>query len=65
RKIAIAFYNALTRGLDYVETGVIRYQQHLAQRELKHLHKLAHRYNFQLVLGNASLQISTNLLATT
>jgi hypothetical protein len=49
RKIAIAFYNALTRGMDYVEAGAAKYQQHFAEREMKYLHKLAHRYNFKLV----------------
>jgi hypothetical protein len=49
RKIAIAFYNALTRGMDYVEVGAAKYQEQYVQRELKVLQKLADRYNFDLV----------------
>jgi transposase len=49
RKIAIAVYNALTRGLDYVETGAAKYQEQFIQRELKALQKLAVKYNYNLV----------------
>jgi hypothetical protein len=35
--------------MDYVEAGAAKYQQRFAEREMKYLHKLAHRYNFQLV----------------
>jgi transposase len=49
RKIAIAVYNALTRGMDYVETGAAKYQELFMQRELKMLHILAGRHNYELI----------------
>jgi transposase len=49
RKIAFAVYNALTRGIDYVETGAAKYQEQFIQRELKALQKLAVKYNYNLV----------------
>ncbi|MDR3296683.1 MAG: IS110 family transposase [Prevotellaceae bacterium] len=49
RKIAIAVYNALTRGMDYVEAGAAKYQEQLAKRELYALRKLALKHNFVLV----------------
>jgi transposase len=64
RKIAIAFYNALTRGMDYVETGAAKYQQRLAEREMKYLYKLAHRYNFQLVRDEYSRMCSKLFIIT-
>jgi transposase len=48
RKIAIAYYNALTRGIDYVEEGTIRYLQQQENRELKLLHNLAYKYDYNL-----------------
>jgi hypothetical protein len=35
RKIAIAVYNAITCGLEYVETGAAKYLEQFIQRELK------------------------------
>jgi transposase len=49
RKIAVAFYNALTRGMDYVEAGAVKYHQLFVQRELKMLNRLAIKHNFQLI----------------
>ncbi|GHV11788.1 IS110 family transposase [Bacteroidia bacterium] len=49
RKIAIAFYNALTRGVDYVEQGARKYADLLQKRELIALQNLARKYNFNLV----------------
>jgi transposase len=49
RKIAIAVYNALTRGIEYVEAGAAKYQEQFIQRELKTLQKLAAKYNCNLV----------------
>jgi transposase len=53
RKIAIALYNALTRGIDYVEEGAIRYQQLFIQREIKALHNPAHKYKYNLIENHA------------
>jgi hypothetical protein len=55
RKIAQAFYNALTQGMDYVETGAEKYQQQFMQRELKVLEKLALKYNYNII----ELQMAT------
>ena len=49
RKLAIAFYNAITRGMDYVEEGTIKYNELLILRERKALCKLAQKYNFKLI----------------
>jgi hypothetical protein len=49
RKIAVAFYFALTRGMDYVEEGAAKYQERFIQREMIMLHKLANRHNLTLV----------------
>ena len=48
RKLAIAFYNALTKGIDYVELGTQKYVEQLKQRELRLLHQLANKHNFNL-----------------
>jgi hypothetical protein len=49
RKIAIAVYNALTRGIEYVEAGATKYREQFIQRELKMLQKLAAKYNCSIV----------------
>ncbi|GHV52258.1 IS110 family transposase [Bacteroidia bacterium] len=54
RKIAIAVYNALAFGMDYVEQGAIRYQEQFAQKERDLLHKLARKYNFNLIENQAA-----------
>jgi transposase len=48
RKIASAFYDALTKGMDYVEQGVEKYTEQLKQKELHLLNKLAKKYNYAL-----------------
>jgi transposase len=49
RKLAIAFYNLLTKGTAYVEQGVKKYEEHLQHREKAYLKKLADKHNFNLV----------------
>jgi transposase len=49
RKIAIAFYNLLTKGVEYVEQGVRTYEEKLLQKEKHMLTKLAKKHNLQLV----------------
>src|SRR5664279_2954595 len=41
RKLAIAYYNALTKGIDYVEQGTKKYEDQIKQREKAALYKLA------------------------
>jgi len=49
RKIAEAYYNALTKGMEYVEQGAIKYTEQLKQREICALKKLALKHNFIIV----------------
>ena len=49
RKIAEAYYNALTKGTAYVEQGVKQYEQQIKQRELATLKKLANKHNLQII----------------
>lgn len=49
RKLAEAFYNLLTKGADYVEQGVKKYEEQLKQREHAFLHKLAHKHGMKLL----------------
>jgi transposase len=49
RKIAIAFYNLLTKGTQYVEQGIARYEQQLKEREQQYLQKLALKHGLKIV----------------
>ena len=49
RKIAVAYYNTLTKGSDYVEQGTKKYEEQIAKREKAVLKKLAKKYNMQVV----------------
>jgi Transposase IS116/IS110/IS902 family./Transposase. len=49
RKLAIAFYNAITRGLDYVEMGAVKYKELLLHRERNTLLFLARKHNLKLI----------------
>lgn len=48
RKLAIAFYNALTKGAAYVEQGTKQYEQQIRQREIATLKRLAKKHNLQV-----------------
>lgn len=48
RKIAMAYYNILTKGQEYVETGIKNYESKLKARELKLLTLLADKHGIQL-----------------
>jgi transposase len=48
RKIAMAYYNIITKGKEYVETGIKNYQAKLQERELKLLTLLANKHGIQL-----------------
>lgn len=48
RKIAQAYYNALTKGLEYVEQGAEQYKKMLKQREIDLMKKLAKKHAFEL-----------------
>jgi hypothetical protein len=49
RKIAEAFYDAITKGLDYVEQGTTKYLEQLRQKEVKLMNILAKRHNYVFV----------------
>ena len=49
RKIAEAFYNALTKGADYVETGANKYIEQVNANEIRLMGKLAKKHNFMIV----------------
>lgn len=49
RKIAAAFYNLLTKGVQYVEQGVKKYEQQLKEKEQKLLYKLALKHGMVVV----------------
>lgn len=48
RKLAIAYYNTLTKGAAYVEQGTKLYEEQIKRREMAALKKLAKKYNMQL-----------------
>jgi transposase len=48
RKLAEAFFNALTKGTDYVEQGTKKYEEQIKQREKAALYRLAKKLNMQL-----------------
>ena len=49
RKLAVLYYNAITKGIDYVELGVNRYNEQYKQTVLRALIKRAKELDFQLV----------------
>lgn len=49
RKIAEAYYNVLTKGQEYVEQGVLKYQEFIEKKEIVIIKKLAKKHNIQLV----------------
>lgn len=48
RKIAVLYYNLMTKGHDFVEQGIIKYQQRFKEQQLARLHKQAKSFGFQL-----------------
>lgn len=49
RKIATYYYRVMTKGTAFVERGIENYEQHLKDKQLKGLKKLATKLNYQLV----------------
>jgi transposase len=49
RKLAMAYYDTLTKGSDYVEQGVKKYEAQIAKKEKAVLYKLAKKYNLQIM----------------
>lgn len=49
RKIAILYYNVMTKGIEFVEKGIIAYQQKVKEQQLKRLHQQAKHLGLQLL----------------
>jgi transposase len=49
RKLALAYYNTLTKGIDYVEAGTKKYEEQIVKREKAVLYKLAKKYNMNMI----------------
>jgi hypothetical protein len=54
RKLAVLYYNLFTKGLDYVEEGVKRYEERYRQQTLRYLEKSAKAFGFSLTPAPAS-----------
>ena len=48
RKLAICYYNVMTKGIDYVEFGIQQYEQKIKEQRIKSLQRQAKRYGFIL-----------------
>ncbi|TCO93602.1 transposase IS116/IS110/IS902 family protein [Chthoniobacter flavus] len=55
RKLAVLYYNLFTKGLNYVEEGVRRYEEKYRQQTLRYLEKTAKAFGFHLAPAPASL----------
>ena len=51
RKIATAYYNIITKGTEYVEEGINRYELKIRNQELRLLSKLAEKHDMRLLLN--------------
>ena len=49
RKLAIAYYDTLTKGRDYVEQGIRKYEEQIARRQKAALHKVAKKYHAEII----------------
>jgi len=54
RKLAVTYYNIMTKGIDYVEEGITLYQQKIKEQRVKYLQKQARYYGFSLTEVDAS-----------
>jgi transposase len=49
RKIAVLYYNVMTKGIEFVEHGLILYQQKFKEQQIKRLQKQAKHFGLQLI----------------
>jgi transposase len=49
RKIAVLYYNTMTKGTEFVEHGLITYQQKFKEQQIKRLQKQAEHLGLQLI----------------
>jgi transposase len=52
RKIAILYYNVMTKGIEFVEKGILAYQQKVKEQQLKRLHQQAKQLGLKLLPMN-------------
>jgi transposase len=52
RKLAVLYYNMMTKGLAYVETGIERYKKKMDDQRLRYVEKLAKQLGLTLVQTN-------------
>ena len=48
RKLAVIYYNVMTKGIDFVEYGIKQYEQKIKEQQLKRLQKQANHFGFTL-----------------
>lgn len=48
RKIAVVYYNVMTKGIEFVEKGIIAYQQKVKEQRLKYISKQAKQLGYNL-----------------
>ena len=49
RKLAVLYYRVMTEGIDFVEQGLIAYQQKFKEQQIKRLQKQAKHLGLQLI----------------
>lgn len=52
RKLACYYYRVMTKGEQFLETGIAAYEEHLRAKQKRYLEKLAFKLNMQLVPSN-------------
>jgi transposase len=53
RKLAVLYYNIMTKGMEYVEEGIIQYQEKFKELQMKKLKKQAKYFGLELTLAIA------------
>jgi len=48
RKLAVIYYNVMTRGIDFVEYGIKQYEQKIKEQQLRRLQKQAKCFGYTL-----------------
>ncbi|MBU0561507.1 MAG: IS110 family transposase [Bacteroidetes bacterium] len=54
RKLAVTYYNIMTKGIDYVEEGITLYQQKVKEQRVKYLQKQARYFGYSISQIEAS-----------
>jgi hypothetical protein len=49
RKLACYYYRVMTKGEEFLESGIVAYEQHLRDKQRKYLERMALKLNLQLV----------------